>query len=152
MEIIRHLSDDELAGLTLASDEQCLRETLGNLPACAQTASQRPDEFWQEQRTKVWSRVAQTERSVAQRFPVLTWAAVATMIAIAILMLHRGPTAETRQARVDPDHELLIEIERAVQSDGPEALEPAALLAQEMIRARPSRNTPIHKMEVSHEN
>jgi hypothetical protein len=152
MEIIRHLSDDELAGLTLASDEQCLRETLGNLPACAQTASQRPDEFWQEQRAKVWSRVAQTERSVAQRFPVLTWAAVATMIAIAILMLHRGPTAETRQARVDPDHELLIEIERAVQSDGPEALEPAALLAQEMIRARPSRNTPIQKMEVRHEN
>lgn len=152
MEIIRHLSDDELAGLTLASDEQCLRETLGNLPACAQTASQRPDEFWQEQRAKVWSRVAQTERSVAQRFPVLTWAAVATMIAIAILMLHRTPTPEIRQARVDPDHELLIEIERAVQSDGPEALEPAALLAQEMIRARPSRNTPIHKMEVSHEN
>ena len=78
------------------------------------------------------------ERSIAQRFPVLTWAAVATMIAIAILMLHRAPTAEIRQARVDPDHELLIEIERAVQSDGPEALEPAALLAQEMIQARPS--------------
>ena len=56
MEIIRHLSDDELAGLTLASDEQYLRETLAKLPACAQTASQQPDEFWQEQRVKVWSR------------------------------------------------------------------------------------------------
>ena len=152
MEIIRHLSDDELAGLTLASDEQCLRETLGNLPACAQTASQRPDEFWQEQRAKVWSRVAQAERSIAQRFPVLTWAAVATMIAIAILMLHRTPTPEIRQARFDPDHELLIEIERAVQSDGPEALEPAALLAQEMIQARPSPNAPSQEKEVSHEN
>jgi hypothetical protein len=152
MEIIRHLSDDELAALTLASDEQRLREKLGNLPACAQTASQRQDEFWQEQRAKVWSRVAQAERSIAQRFPVLTWAAVVTMIAIAILMLHRTPTPEIRQARVDPDHELLIEIERAVQSDGPEALEPAALLAQEMIQARPSTNAPIRKKEVSHEN
>jgi hypothetical protein len=152
MEIIRHLSDDELAGLTLASDEQYLRETLAKLPACAQTASQQPDEFWQEQRVKVWSRIDLAERSIARRFPVLTWAAVATMIAIAILMLHRTPTPEIRQARSDPDHELLIEIERAVQSDGPEALEPAALLAQEMIQARPTTNAPSHKKELSHEN
>jgi flagellar biosynthesis regulator FlaF len=152
MEIIRHLSDDELAVLLLASDQQALRETLERLSACARTASEGSDEFWEQQRAMVWSRVARAERTVAQRFPLLTWAAVAAIIAVAIFMLHREPATQIRQAQVDPDHELLIEVERAVRSDGPEALEPAALLAQEMIQARPSTNASIHKKELTHEN
>jgi hypothetical protein len=152
MEIIRHLSDDELAVLLLASDQQALRETLERLPGCAQTVTQQPDEFWEKQRAKVWSRVAQEERSVAQRFPVLRWAAVASIIAIAAMMLHREPAPQIRDARVDPDHELLIEVERAVSTGGPEALEPAALLAQEMIQAQPGASAPIHKKELTHEN
>ncbi len=42
---------------------------------------------------------------------------------------------------MDPDHELLIEVERAVQTDGPLALEPAALLAEEMVQDLPARNS-----------
>jgi flagellar biosynthesis regulator FlaF len=152
MEIIRHLSDDELAILMLASDQQALRETLEGLPASARTASQRPDEFWEEQRAKVWSRVTQAERTIAQRFPVLTWVAVASIITVGIFMLHREPAPQIRQTQFDPDHELLIEVERAMRSDGPEALEPAALLAQEMIQAQPRTNMPIHKKELTHEN
>ena len=35
---------------------------------------------------------------------------------------------------MDPDHELLLAVERAVHNDGPAALDPAALLAEEMVQ------------------
>jgi len=152
MEIIRHLSHDELADRVLARDEQYLRETLETLPACAKTASEQPDEFWDEQRAKVSSRIAEAETRPLQGVPGLAWGAMAAMITVAVLMLHRSPPPQRQETQPDPDHELLIEVERAVQSHGPEALEPAALLAQEMVQARPDADTPIPKKEPTHEN
>jgi len=45
-----------------------------------------------------------------------------------------------------------MEVERMVQIDGPLALEPAALLAQEMVQDLPARNYPIRKKEPGNEN
>jgi hypothetical protein len=45
-----------------------------------------------------------------------------------------------------------MEVERIVQIDGPLALEPAALLAQEMVQDLPARNYPIRKKEPRNEN
>jgi hypothetical protein len=45
-----------------------------------------------------------------------------------------------------------MEVERMVQIDGPLALEPAALLAQEMVQDMPSRDYPNRKKEPSNEN
>lgn len=57
-------------------------------------------------------------------------------IAIATVLVLGGHIPRGRQtaphAKVDPDHELLIEVERTLQTGGPEALEPAALLAREI--------------------
>jgi len=53
---------------------------------------------------------------------------------------------------VDPDHELLVAVERAVYNDGPAALEPAALLADEMVQDIPAARPPIRKKEPTHEN
>jgi hypothetical protein len=66
-------------------------------------------------------------------------------------MLDRVSVVPPYQAQVDPDHELLVAVERAVHNDGPAALDPAALLAEEMVQdiaARP----PIRKKEPTHEN
>src|SRR5439155_15641041 len=55
--------------------------------------------------------------------------------------------------RVDPDHELLIEVERVVQIDGPAALEPAALLAEWFRTSRLeilqfARRSPVMKIRL----
>ena len=74
------------------------------------------------------------------------------MIAISGWLVQRPLALPTQDVRVDPDHELLMEVERVVQTDGPLALEPAALLAEEMVQELPANNSQNHKKEPSHEN
>ena len=77
MEIIRHLSNEELTDLTIASDQRALRPTLEALPEWARASTERPEEFWQEQRSIVWSHIASSESSpstrLARRSPLLAW-------------------------------------------------------------------------------
>ena len=58
MEIIRHLSADELIDLTIESDRQSLRQTLESLPDWARSSTEHSEEFWQKQRDSVWSRIS----------------------------------------------------------------------------------------------
>ena len=155
MEIIRHLSDEELKDLTIESDQRALRSTLEALPEWAQTSTERPEEFWQEQRRIVWARIASSENTAATRLvgrsPVLAWSALAALALLAGFMLDRGSLARPHKAQLDPDHELLLAVERAVHNDGPAALDPAALLADEMVQDMAARPT-IRKKEPTHEN
>jgi hypothetical protein len=155
MEIIRHLSSEELTDLTIESDQRSLRPTLEALPEWARASTDRPDEFWQQQRSIIWSLIASLENPAATRLvrrsPLLAWSAVTALVLLAGFMLDRGSLAPSHKAQLDPDHELLLAVERAVNNDGPAALDPAALLAEEMVQdisARP----PIRKKEPTHEN
>ena len=155
MEIIQHLSHEELTDLVIQSDQQALRPLLDALPEWARTSSDRPEQFWQEQRGAVWSRIALDrhphDRKV--RHPLLlAWSALAAMVLLGGLMLDRAPVAPPPKAQVDPDHELLLAVERAVHNDGPAALDPAALLAEEMVQDLPAAHSPIRKKEPTHEN
>jgi hypothetical protein len=152
MEIIRHLSNEELAELAIESDQQSLRQTLEALPGWARAATERNDEFWQKQRISVWSRISAVDNRTARRSPILAWALAAALIAVSGWLLERPVVVPPREAYVDPDHELLMEVERVVQIDGPMALEPAALLAQEMVQDLPVRNSRPLKKEPSNEN
>ena len=73
-------------------------------------------------------------------------------MAVSGWLVERPMVGPPREAYADPDHELLIEVERMVQIDGPLALEPAALLAQEMVQELPARDYPIRKKEPRNEN
>jgi hypothetical protein len=155
MEIIRHLSNEELTDFTIESDQRALRATLEALSDWAQASTERPEDFWQKQRSIVWSRISSPESAPATRLvrpsPVLAWSTAAALVLLAGLMLDRASVVPPHQAQVDPDHELLVAVERAVHNDGPAALDPAALLAEEMVQdiaARP----PIRKKEPAHEN
>ena len=157
MEIIRHLSNQELTDFTIQSDQRRLKPTLEALPEWARIASERHEEFWQKQRGLVWSRISSSESASANGFarssPVLAWSVVAALVLLAGLMLDRASfVPPPHAAQVDPDHELLVAVERAVHNDGPAALEPAALLAEEMVQDIPTAHTPIRKKESSHEN
>lgn len=165
MKIIRHpdKKEEELANAAIEevateNDQQGLEQTLKDLPGWARVATDHDNEFWQQQRTSVWSRIAVAENRSAHRAPVLAFALAAALIAVAGWLLER-PLLEqpmtappSREAYVDPDHELLVEVERMVQIDGPLALEPAALLAQEMVQDLPAREYPIRKKEPRNEN
>jgi hypothetical protein len=156
MEIVRHLSNEELTDFTIESDQRSLRATLEALPEWARASTERPEEFWQEQRSMIWSRISCPESTSATRLvrrsPLLAWSAVAALVLLAGLMLDRGSLAPPPKAQVDPDHELLVAVERAVYNDGPAALEPAALLAEEMVQDIAAARRPIRKKEPIHEN
>lgn len=155
MEIIRHLSNEELMDLSVESDERALRSTLEALPEWARTSTERPEEFWQQQRSMIRSRISSAENPAAtplvRRSPLLAWSVVTALVLLAGWMLDRGSLAPPHQAQPDPDHELLLAVERAVYNDGPAALDPAALLAEEMVQDI-SAHPPIRKKETTHEN
>jgi hypothetical protein len=156
MEIIRHLSNQELTDLTIESDQSSLRPTLEALPAWARASTEQPEEFWQTQRSIVWSRISSSESAAATRLvrrsPLLAWSAAAALVLLAGLLLDRGSVVPPHKTQVDPDHELLVAVERAVYNDGPAALEPAALLAEEMVQDMSTAPPPIRKKESTHEN
>jgi hypothetical protein len=156
MEIIRHLSSEELTDLVIQSDQQALRQTLEALPACARASTERPEEFWQQQRSVIWSRISVLDRRrenfAVRRSLLLAWSAVAAMVLLAGLMLVRPASVPPHKAQVDLDHELLMAVERAVHNDGPAALDPAALLAEEMVQDLPATHSPNRKKEPTHEN
>jgi uncharacterized membrane protein YdfJ with MMPL/SSD domain len=157
MEIIRHLSNEELMDLAIESDELSLRPTLTSLPGWARASTDRPEEYWQRQRSNVWSRLSSSESAPAsklvRRSPVLAWSTVAALALLAGLMLDQASfVPPPHKAQADPDHELLVAVERALQKDGPAALEPAALLADEMVQEIPVARSPIRKKEPTHEN
>ena len=133
------------------SELQQLRRTLETLPSLVHTTSERPEAFWQLQRNAIRARIVSPKP--VRRSPSLAWAAVAVVVTLAGLLLSNSPAPTPTQAQVDPDHELLIEIERAVSNDGPEALQPAALLVQEISQnAQPISTSPVRKKETNHEN
>ncbi len=156
MEIIRHLSDDELMDLTIESDRQALRATLESLPDWGRASTEHSEEFWQKQRQAVWSRIStpqfRAQDRLARWSPVLAGSALAAIVLLAGLILNRAPATLPREAQVDPDHELLLQVERAVNNDGPAALDPAALLAEEMVQDMAAVHPPVRKKEPTHEN
>src|SRR5947209_1127618 len=151
MEIMRHLTNEELTDLALASDQQSLRLEIEALPEWSRIASERADEFWEKQRAEIWSRVNAGDERKSRHALVFASSAAAAIIAIASVMLSfssREPVIP--QARVDSDQELLMTVERVVQSEELPSLQPAALLTREMVQA--SSASTIRKKGLSHED
>ena len=152
MEIIRHMSDEQLREMLLESDQQALQSVLEGLPEAAREATTKEEHFWSRQREAIWSRIAEREKHQRRLFNFLALAATAAIVAIGtFLTSHRTvpvPPPETVHQQVDPDQELLLAVEVAVQNGGPAALEPAALLAEEINRhAMPAESPRVHQKE-----
>jgi hypothetical protein len=137
MEMIRRLRRKVPEELFIA-DEQYVAERLRHLPALARQASERPDEYWEKQHSTIWRRISAGHAQSSEVSPRLVWTTSAAVVVLATMLLLGGsaPGPATQvQIQADPDHELLLAVERAVQIEGPQALEPAALLAQEIGRS-----------------
>jgi hypothetical protein len=162
MEIGRHLSGDELAGLVteanvtdkgacltedFASEHigQCkscrqeydgLQKTLDVLPEAMRSATDLPHYFWQRQQAAIRSRIAVEEAS-QRSWRGFVWATVVALVLFAGLLLNSTKTPPTTQVEIqpDPDQQLLVAVEQAVYSGVPESLAPAALLAEDIRSA-----------------
>jgi predicted anti-sigma-YlaC factor YlaD len=167
MAINSHLSDREFAealiegtGPARAHLEQCgscraefdrWQKTLASLPALTQAAAERPADFWQEQQFAI-RQMLNPGRLGRVTFPAPAWAAALGLVLFALLLLGGGPAPAPTQAIYDPDHQMLLEVEEALNSDLPEALEPAALLAQEIGNHTENRSSSHSPKEKNHEN
>jgi anti-sigma factor RsiW len=107
------------------------RRSLQNLRSSSVAASDRDADFWLRQHAAIRGRIE--GREVQPSLPRLAWACAVALLIVSCVLLRSGPTP-IQHAQTDPDHELLIEVERAVQSGGLEALEPASPLTQEVAR------------------
>ncbi len=111
--------------------------------------AQNTDAFWEQQRASIWAKIDFAE---PRKFPVLAWASAAAVLVIAALLVSIAPTVPP-QAQTDSDHELMVQLERTLQSEVPVALEPAALLAREITQnSQLNSPSPDRKKESSHEN
>ena len=166
MEIRPHLSESELAefisdpsrglGTHLEICDPCLNEVarLRETAAGMKTAADKPQDFWDRQRTAIRTQLADRPTPAKSRIPGLAWAPALAVLVLAGLLLSGGtpaPPIETR-VPVDPDHQLLLAVERVMQSNGPEALEPATYFVQEIKQETRSKRNSIRNQETSHEN
>jgi len=108
-----------------------LERTLSQLPKFAAEASDRPDLFWQRQAAAIRSRIAVEEAS-KRPLTGFVWAAALSLALLLGMLLSLRSAPVRSVAQTDPDHDLLVAVEHAVNNEGPEALEPAALLADEI--------------------
>lgn len=100
-------------------------------------AAERPEGFWRTQRTAIAERIQGTQQATSLR---LAWVASLALVVIAATLLVQAPAPAAPVAAYDPDHDLLVGVERAVRRPVPQALEPARLLAQEIERSAAAEN------------
>jgi hypothetical protein len=161
----QHLSDKDLLEVLvdrpsgfdahLATCSSChaererMRRVVGELPGLTNIVAQNTDAFWEHQRTAIWARIDSVEH---RKFPVLAWASAAAVLVTATLLFSIAPTVPP-QVQADSDHELMVQLERTLQSEVPVALEPAALLAREITEnSQLNSPPPVRKKESNHEN
>jgi hypothetical protein len=153
MQLTRDLSNEELIEMIFGGDQQHLRQTLGALPEWAHAATEHPAAFWERQQVEIRKRIAAVPEHSSTR-TVTAWAGAFAVILLAIFFLNSGPALRPSRTQIDPDQELLVAVEQTVQSGLPQALEPAALLADEISSSSSQPIPTSHRVykENSHEN
>lgn len=116
----------------------------------------RPENFWEIQAARIGSARKESEARSRRTMALVPSVAVLLLAAGAILGSAPGmrpvATPKAVAAQVDPDHELLLEVERAIQADTPRALEPAMLMVEENEGNMPLNTSSERKEIRSHEN
>lgn len=148
MEIVRHMSDDELSEMLLEDDLRHLQPVSAQMQEWLHSATERPETFWRKQHTQIRSRIAGEHRTSWR--PLAVWAAAAALVLMAVGLVNAAspgriaaepaPQAFSaqpnvgRQIQVDPDQDLLLAVESSLSSGVPDSLQPATLLAGEISK------------------
>lgn len=152
-----HLSDEQFSAAVLYEGDESTRNHAAACTACGEeirafqdalgvwveeiVAAEPAESFWQRQREAIGARVSETAR--LRPWKRLLWATAAVVVVLlATVLVSRRPAPSPAHARLDPDDQLLLSVQQSIQSDLPQALQPAALLTQEMDRAAQTGTNP----------
>jgi hypothetical protein len=145
MQLTDQLSSKKSSEIIFESDQQYLRQTLDRLPELAHAATDHADEFWERQQAEIRKRIATVPAPSSTR-AVTVWAGALAMVLLALFLLHGNPAPRASGTQSDPDQDLLVAVEQSVQSGVPQALEPAAMLADE-ISSNQSNFQPVSRLQ-----
>jgi predicted anti-sigma-YlaC factor YlaD len=140
-----HLTDEQVAAAALsdadavvqrhlAECDDCQREVdglgeaLAGYAQASRAEAARPERFW----TRLQADRHERRRLAGMRSWGVWSAAAAAGLALAALMGTSRPTSKAPTVAADPDHELLLSVERSLRRDVPSALEPVQLLVADM--------------------
>jgi hypothetical protein len=133
-----------------------VEDALRQFAAANREYASRPENFWQVQAARIGS--ARKDSETNSRRTMALVPSIAVLLLAAGAILGRAPgvrpvaTPKVATAQVDPDHELLLEVERAIQADTPRALEPVMLMVEESEGNLPLNTSSERKEIRSHEN
>jgi hypothetical protein len=109
---------------------------MSSLPDSARILTEQPEAFWTRQRAAIRSRIAVEQASRRPLKPVILASALSLIILAGLLLRMSSAPVRVAEPQNDPDQQLLISVEQAIQSNGPDALAPAGLLAEEISSAQ----------------
>lgn len=137
------------------SERDQVENALRGFAAANREYATRPEGFWEMQAARI--RAARTESDTRSRITMTLVPSVIVLLFAAFAILGRAPSVRPTHtaapvAQADSDHELLLEVERAIQSDTPRALEPATLMVVEGDGTLPLDPALQTKETRSHEN
>lgn len=116
---------------------------LGQFRESMHESAKRPDAFWARQRVAIREHLrtpdmahpinaAHRANAAHQRPPALIWAASGLMLLLCVLLFSEKNPIPAVSFAAGADHDLLIEVERALRRQCPDALAPAGMLSQEL--------------------
>lgn len=137
------------------AERQRLEDALRQFGAANREYAARGEDFWERQAAQI--RTKRREASGHVRMAARLAPALAALLLVGVLLVHRAPRVEPSAqsapaVQTDSDHELLLAVERAVESDTPQALAPVAWVEQESDGREPSTIESNQKENRSHEN
>lgn len=158
------LVDTALIGLDLTAEHH-----LANCPCCQVErekteqalrhfadlqweAASRPESFWEQQLARIHAARRASERRSAVRAALVPAIAVIVLLAFALAPQKRPAPKPAAQAQAVSDHDLLVEVQRAVDNGTPYALEPVALVDDDSNANSPIQANKNSKELRSHAN
>jgi hypothetical protein len=96
----------------------------------ARTAAERPDLFWKKQRETILRQLSEPD-SVRWPRRVLAWSTVVLAVLFCLFFFAQPSKAPTPDLPGGADQNLLIEVEKELRRECPEALMPAAVPREE---------------------
>ena len=135
-------------------ERESVQEALSLFGAAQREYANRPEIFWEQQAARI--RAARGERAQRARLGLTLAPGLALLLLLAFALLSREPgarpTPAAATAQVDSDYELLVEVERVVETDTPLSLEPAMLTIEQDDSRASTSSTHSGKEPRSHEN
>ena len=136
-------------------ERERVQEVLREFGAANRQRASRPERFWEQQAARI--RAARSESGRRSGLGLTLTPGLAALLLLALAVLGRGPapsstSVRTATAQADADQQLLVRVERAVESNTPLALEPVTLKVEEDDGSVPLKATTEKREPRSHEN